>query len=44
MLFFSLIWIGLLLYVAFRGEENANSLWLGLLVFVNVANLLLLIF
>jgi len=44
MLFFSILWIGLLLYIALNGEEAGNKIWLAGLVFVNVVSLLLLIF
>lgn len=44
MLFFSILWLGLLLYIAMNGEEAGNKVWLASLVFVNVASLLLLLF
>lgn len=44
MLFFSILWLSLLLYIAMNGEEAGNKVWLGGLIFINVASLILLFF
>lgn len=44
MLFLSICWVAFLLAVAYLKEDGARGLWLGALVFVNVASLILFFF